>query len=48
MSEFTGSGLRLAVLNPDANIPKLVLGTWASRSAKPTGNRERGTVNGEL
>jgi hypothetical protein len=51
VNEFTVCGSRFAVLrwfNPDANIPKLVLSTWASRSAKPTGNRERGTVNGEL
>lgn len=51
MNEFTVCGSRFTVLRwftPDANIPKLALSTWTSRFVKPTGNRERGTVNGEL
>ena len=51
MNEFTVCGLRFAVLRwftPDAKIPKLELSTWTSRFAKPTENRERRTVNGEL
>jgi hypothetical protein len=51
VNEFTVCGSRFAVLRwftPDANIPKLELSTWTIRFVKPTGNRERGTVNGEL
>jgi hypothetical protein len=51
VNQFTVCGSRFAVLSwliPGENIPKLVLSRWTSRFAKPTGNGERRTVNGEL